>query len=83
MTCSPYVRMRPTHRPFHRLKIYPLLHEARGHHAKRLLENIEMDDVTLRVPLGSQGAMPLRYPRFLDYACRLIFLQRVGGGYKR
>jgi hypothetical protein len=27
------------------------------------------------------GEMPLRYARFLDHAARLVFLQKVGGGY--
>jgi len=34
----------------------------------------------LRFMLYRQGHMPLRYGRFLNYAHRLIFLQKVGGG---
>jgi len=36
----------------------------------------------LRLMLAARGVMPLRLPRFLDYGTRLIFLQRVGGGYR-
>jgi hypothetical protein len=32
--------------------------------------------------LRRRGAIPSRLPRFLDYGTRLIFLQRVGGGYR-
>jgi hypothetical protein len=36
----------------------------------------------LRVMLAARRTIPLRLPRFLDYSARLIFLQRVGGGYR-
>jgi hypothetical protein len=36
----------------------------------------------LRLVLAARRVMPLRLPRFLDYGTRLIFLQRVGGGYR-
>jgi hypothetical protein len=36
----------------------------------------------LRLMLRGRGAIPSRLPRFLDYGTRLIFLQRVGGGYR-
>ena len=36
----------------------------------------------LRVMLAARRIIPLRLPRFLDYGTRLIFLQRVGGGYR-
>jgi hypothetical protein len=36
----------------------------------------------LRLMLRRRGAIPSRLPRFLDYGTRLIFLQRVGGGYR-
>ena len=36
----------------------------------------------LRVMLAARRTIPLRLPRFLDYGTRLIFLQRVGGGYR-
>ena len=36
---------------------------------------------TLRVILYWRGHTPLRYANFLDYAARLVFLQKVGGGY--
>src|SRR5262249_201287 len=35
----------------------------------------------LRVILYWRGHTPLRYANFLDYAARLVFLQKVGGGY--
>src|SRR5690348_11908194 len=35
----------------------------------------------LRAMLAGRRTIPLRLPRFLDYGARLIFLQRVGGGY--
>jgi hypothetical protein len=31
--------------------------------------------------LVARGYAPLRYPRFLSYTTRLIFLQKAGGGY--
>jgi hypothetical protein len=36
----------------------------------------------LRLMLRRRGTIPSRLPRFLDYGTRLIFLQRVGGGYR-
>jgi len=36
---------------------------------------------TLRFILYWRGHTPLRYANFLDYAARLVFLQKVGGGY--
>jgi len=36
---------------------------------------------TLRLLLVARGYAPLRYPRFLNYGTRLIFLQKAGGGY--
>jgi len=36
---------------------------------------------TLRFLLSRNGRMPRRYAQFLDYASRLIFLKKVGGGY--
>jgi hypothetical protein len=36
---------------------------------------------TLRFILYWRGHTPLRYVNFLDYAARLVFLQKVGGGY--
>jgi hypothetical protein len=36
----------------------------------------------LRLMLRGRGAIPSRLPRFLDYGTRLMFLQRVGGGYR-
>ena len=36
---------------------------------------------TLRFILYWKGHTPLRYANFLDYAARLVFLQKVGGGY--
>jgi eukaryotic-like serine/threonine-protein kinase len=36
---------------------------------------------TLRLILWWQGYTPLNYVRFLDYATKLIFLRKVGGGY--
>jgi len=35
----------------------------------------------LRFILYRKGHTPLRYGDFLDYAARLVFLQKVGGGY--
>jgi hypothetical protein len=35
----------------------------------------------LRFILYWRGHTPLRYANFLDYAARLVFLQKVGGGY--
>jgi len=35
----------------------------------------------IRVMLYRQGAMPMNYVHFLDYAVERIFLRRVGGGY--
>jgi hypothetical protein len=35
----------------------------------------------LRLILHRKGYAPVRYANFLDYATRLVFLQRVGGGY--
>ena len=35
----------------------------------------------LRIILCASGVMPWNYSRFLDYAVRKIFLQKVGGGY--
>ncbi|MBO0347586.1 NACHT domain-containing protein [Phormidium pseudopriestleyi FRX01] len=37
--------------------------------------------LTMRVLLYCNGAIPWNYTRFLDYAQKLIFLQRVGSGY--
>jgi uncharacterized membrane protein len=37
--------------------------------------------ITLRLLLWHDGAIPLNYPRFLDYAAERIFLRKVGGGY--
>ncbi|MCT7957042.1 NACHT domain-containing protein [Laspinema palackyanum] len=37
--------------------------------------------LTMRVLLYWNGLIPWNYTRFLDYARKLIFLQRVGGGY--
>jgi len=36
---------------------------------------------TLRAVLVVRGFMPADYSRFLDYAARLVLLQRAGGGY--
>ncbi len=36
---------------------------------------------TLRLILWWKGYAPLNYVRFLDYATKLIFLRKVGGGY--
>jgi eukaryotic-like serine/threonine-protein kinase len=36
---------------------------------------------TLRAVLAARGYAPLNYSRFLDYAARLVLLQRAGGGY--
>ncbi len=35
----------------------------------------------LRLMLWLSGAMPWNYARFLDFACDLIFMRRVGGSY--
>jgi eukaryotic-like serine/threonine-protein kinase len=35
----------------------------------------------LRFMLYWKGYTPLRYANFLDYAARLVLLQKVGGGY--
>ena len=35
----------------------------------------------LRFMLYQKGRTPFRYANFLDYAARLVFLQKVGGGY--
>jgi eukaryotic-like serine/threonine-protein kinase len=35
----------------------------------------------LRAVLAARGYAPLDYPRFLDYAAALVFLQKAGGGY--
>ena len=35
----------------------------------------------LRLMLCWNGHTPVRYAKFLDYAARLVFLQKVGGGY--
>lgn len=35
----------------------------------------------LRIILWHSGRAPYSYPRFLDYATRLVFLHKVGGGY--
>ena len=35
----------------------------------------------LRLLLWTEGAAPVRYPRFLDYAARCTLLRRAGGGY--
>lgn len=37
---------------------------------------------TLRVVLRVSGAIPLKYPQFLNYTTERMFLQRVGGHYK-
>ena len=37
--------------------------------------------LALRLVLWRSGEAPHNYPRFLDHAARLIFLQKVGGGY--
>lgn len=36
---------------------------------------------SLRFILYRKGRTPFRYANFLDYAARLVFLQKVGGGY--
>jgi hypothetical protein len=68
MTRSPHVRVSSTHRPFHRLKIFlrsiegysqkllHVLHEARGHLTKRLLETLEMDAQLQRTAACSGSA---------------------------
>jgi hypothetical protein len=40
-----------------------------------------LSHAALRLMLWRQGAMPLRYVDFLEYATECIFLRRVGGGY--
>ncbi|OLP16300.1 hypothetical protein BST81_22145 [Leptolyngbya sp. 'hensonii'] len=40
-----------------------------------------LQHVTLRLLLWQQNRIPWNYGQFLDHACQLIFLQRVGGGY--
>jgi hypothetical protein len=35
----------------------------------------------LRFILYRKGRTPFRFANFLDYAARLVFLQKVGGGY--
>ena len=40
-----------------------------------------IEHLTLRFLLRSRGFIPRRYADFLDYATRLIFLQKVGSGY--
>ena len=40
-----------------------------------------LSHLTPRVILWREGAMPLNYVRFLEYATERIFLRRVGGGY--
>jgi eukaryotic-like serine/threonine-protein kinase len=40
-----------------------------------------LQHVALRFVLWRSGNAPLNYPRFLDHAAKLIFLQEVGGGY--
>jgi hypothetical protein len=37
--------------------------------------------LTLRFMLRRRGCIPKRYDEFLDYAARLIFLQKVGPAY--
>jgi len=37
--------------------------------------------IILRLLLWFDGAIPLNYPRFLDYAAERILLRKVGGGY--
>ena len=34
-----------------------------------------------RFLLWRRGSAPLRYLRFLNYACECVFLRRIGGGY--
>jgi hypothetical protein len=38
--------------------------------------------LTLRLCLSLEGAMPLRYARFLDYATDLGILEREGGQWR-
>jgi hypothetical protein len=40
-----------------------------------------LSHLALRIVLWREGAMPLNYVRFLEYAKDRIFLRRVGGGY--
>jgi hypothetical protein len=40
-----------------------------------------LQHAALRLVLWRSGDAPLDYPRFLDHAAKLIFLQKVGGGY--
>ena len=40
-----------------------------------------IEHLTLRLLLRWRGFIPRRYADFLDYATRLIFLQKVGSGY--
>ena len=40
-----------------------------------------LQHIALRFLIWRSGAAPLDYPRFLDHAAKLIFLQKVGGGY--
>ncbi|NER99756.1 MAG: hypothetical protein F6J86_39110, partial [Symploca sp. SIO1B1] len=40
-----------------------------------------MQHLSLRLVLYCNGYIPWNYARFLDYTTRLIFLQKVGGGY--
>jgi len=40
-----------------------------------------MQHLNLRLVLYCNGYIPWNYARFLDYTTRLIFLQKVGGGY--
>lgn len=43
--------------------------------------NIILKHIILRVMLTRAGHMPPNYAKFLDYAARLVFLYKVGGGY--
>lgn len=38
--------------------------------------------ILVRVSLARHGFAPLRYVRFLNYATDMVFLRRVGGGYR-
>ncbi len=40
-----------------------------------------IEHYTLRVILWRKGYAPRRYAHFLDYATKLVFLRKVGGGY--
>jgi energy-coupling factor transporter ATP-binding protein EcfA2 len=42
---------------------------------------VAMKHFNLRVVLYWGGYIPWNYAKFLDYACELLFLQKVGGGY--